>query len=134
MIGGSENLDRAVFPVVSSGNSEMCLLLRCQRIANRGDGADQFLPAELLAKTAIVRQSEIAQRSAGCEWDNGGHDVSADGPEGDIEDGGQRAAGRRGKGLEHVRAGDRTRGKKRGVSASGVVSATISEDQDGDRD
>ncbi len=69
----------------------MRLLIGGQGIADAGDGADEFVPADLFAQIAVVTEREIAQRAGRRERNHDSDGVSAKGGEPSEEDSGDTA-------------------------------------------
>ena len=66
MIGCSQNLDRSLLTIISHHHTHTLPLLRREGIPNIRDCLNQFVPTDLFPQIAVILQSEILQRAAGC--------------------------------------------------------------------
>ena len=87
MVSRAKILNRSRFAIIVNKDTDIRRLIRRKRIANAGNGFDEFVPAELLAQVGALAQGKIAQRTTRRKRHPAGKEVSTAENQASKEDG-----------------------------------------------
>ena len=134
MVGRPEHLDGALFAVVGHDDAQAGLLIGGKRVADPGDGLDQFIPADLFAQVAVVPECEVAKGTARRKGNDECADVGADSGQPGKEDGFDGEPRRPPQAREPAFAGHSAHRQQHGIGGRQVVEAAFCNPEQGQRD
>src|SRR6185312_91336 len=127
-------LNRSRFAIIANQDTDVRRLIRWKRIANAGNGFDEFVPAELLAQVRALAQGKIAQRTTGPKRHIAGKEVSTAENQASKEDGFDSVPHMGGTHRKPAYGDDRAHRNQRWIRLCDVVEAPLVNPEEHDRE